>query len=156
MKTYLFSIASRAWKAMPPRTRRWLTRRLQTSFTASAACVIVNDRGQVLLLDHVLRPHSGWGLAGGFLESGEQPEDAVRREVCEETGLELKNVRLLGIRTTRRHLEIAYIAEGGGEAVVSSREITGLQWFAPDELPADIDPHLGRFIRSAIEGELEP
>src|SRR3954447_24534946 len=126
----LFQLFSKVWKVLPPSSRRWLTRRFQASFTASAACVITNDNGQVLLLNHVLRPRSGWGLPGGFLERGEQPETGVRREIREETGLELANVQLERIRTMQRHLEIVFSAAAVGEASVQSREITELDWFS--------------------------
>src|ERR1043165_6051075 len=48
------------------------------------------EGGRVLLLRHVLRKGSGWGIPGGFLRAGEQPEEAVCRELREETGLELE------------------------------------------------------------------
>src|SRR4030095_10486012 len=64
----------------------WLT---QPRFTVTAGAVISDEGGRVLLLRHVLRRGSGWGIPGGFLNAGEQPDEAVRRELCEESGLEL-------------------------------------------------------------------
>ena len=152
---FLIQILGRVWKVLSPDSRRWLARRFQTSFTASAAALITNDKGQVLLLDHVLRPHSGWGVAGGFLERGEQPEGALRREVREETGLELSNIRLIRVRTQHRHLEIAFRAEAVGTASVCSPEITRVQWFDRDKMPAEMSPSQKAFILSVLEGELE-
>src|SRR5438477_13036922 len=99
----LINILGSVWKKMPRRLRRWLTRRVQVKFTISAAGVITNERGEVLLLNHVLRPVSGWGLPGGFLNAGEQPEAAFRREIREETGLELADVKLAHSRTLQQH-----------------------------------------------------
>jgi ADP-ribose pyrophosphatase YjhB (NUDIX family) len=152
---FLIKMIGPVWKVLSPKSRRWLTRRFQTSFTASAAGVITNEKGQVLLLDHVLRPHSGWGVAGGFLESGEQPEEALRREVREETGLEITNIRLIRIRTLYRHLEIAFRAEAVGTPSVGSPEITDLGWFDPDEMPPEMSPSLRAFILSVVRGELD-
>jgi hypothetical protein len=61
------------WKALPPWLRLKIIRTTQQKFTVSAAAVIVNAEGKVLLLNHLLRPFSGWGLPGGFLTSAEQP-----------------------------------------------------------------------------------
>ena len=123
---------------MPKTARRWLTRRFQTSFTVSAAGVITNENGEVLLLNHVFRPVSGWGLPGGFLDAGEQPEAAFRREIREETGLELSNVSLVRIRTIHRHIEIIFASKGIGEPVVKSREIIELGWFGLDDMPKEM------------------
>jgi ADP-ribose pyrophosphatase YjhB (NUDIX family) len=134
----LFSFAGIIWKKMPKGMRRWLTRRFQTSFTVSAAGIITNDKGEVLLLDHVLRPVSGWGLPGGFMDIGEQPEVALRRELREETGIELTDVRFVTVRTLHAHMEIIFKAIGVGEPLVKTREITNLGWFSLDGMPAEM------------------
>ena len=144
-------IAGKAWKVMPREMRTWLTRRFQTQFTVSAGGIITNERGEVLLLDHVLRPSSGWGIPGGFLEKGEQPEAAFRREIKEETGLELENVELYRMRTLRRHIEIIYLANGVGEAKVGSREIRSLAWFAVDDIPKEMSLDIQFMIRKALK-----
>jgi len=134
----LVTIFGKVWRKMPKGVRRWLTRRVEANFTVSAAAVVTNGAGEVLLLNHVLRPKSGWGLPGGFVNAGEQPADAVRREIREETGLELSNLELVRIRTLGRHIEIIFRGLGVGEARVMSREITELGWFARDELPGEM------------------
>jgi ADP-ribose pyrophosphatase YjhB (NUDIX family) len=124
-----------AWKSLPSWVRLGITRATQVKFTASAAAIVTNDRGQILLLNHVLRPVSGWGLPGGFLDAGEQPEDTIRREIREETGLDLKNLEMFMVRTVRRHVEFLFRGEGVGDAQVLSREILELGWFDLDAMP---------------------
>ena len=136
---------------MPREMRAFLTRRLQPHFTVSAAAVVFNEKGEVLLLDHYLRPSSGWGVAGGFLERGEQPEHAVRRELKEETTLELVDLRFYRARTFKRHIEITFIARGVGEARVTSREIRSLAWFPLDALPPEMSVDLQFLIAAAAE-----
>ena len=123
---------------MPRQARIAASRTFQSKFTVSAAGVIVNDEGAVLLLNHVLRPMSGWGVPGGFVDAGEQPEAAFRREIREETGLDLADVRLYRARTVQRHIELIFTAKGIGEASVQSGEITELGWFAPDRVPPEM------------------
>ena len=62
-----------------------------------AAYAVVERRGKILLT-HWRRGHlHGWTLPGGGIESGEDPRDAVVREVLEETGLEARVGKLLGV-----------------------------------------------------------
>ncbi|MDQ3712483.1 MAG: NUDIX domain-containing protein [Acidobacteriota bacterium] len=123
------------WRKLSPLARLKIVRVTQTKFTASAAVIIENEKGEILLLDHVLRPDSGWGIPGGFLGFGEQPAEAVRRELIEETGLELEMVEMIRVRVVNRHIEILFRAKANGVASVKSREINAFGWFKVDEMP---------------------
>jgi len=126
------------WRFISPDTRARIVRATQSSFTVSAAAVISNSEGKVLLLNHVLRPYSGWGLPGGFLEKGEQAEDAIRREVREETGIEISRVELYSIHTTNAHIEILFAAKSDGNPKANSAEIIEARWFYPEDLPVEL------------------
>jgi 8-oxo-dGTP diphosphatase len=57
---------------------------------------VVVDQGRVLLVQRGREPSKGkWSLPGGMLELGESLEEGVRREVAEETGLEVKTIELV-------------------------------------------------------------
>jgi ADP-ribose pyrophosphatase YjhB (NUDIX family) len=60
-----------------------------------AVGAIFNDAGQVLLVEHIFRPHYPWGLPGGWVERAEDPAEAVRRELEEELKLQVEVKRLL-------------------------------------------------------------
>jgi 8-oxo-dGTP pyrophosphatase MutT (NUDIX family) len=139
---------------MPHSLRTMIVRTTQARFTISAAAVVLNDSSEVLLLNHVLRPHSGWGFPGGFLDAGEQPVDAIKREVFEETGIELNSLILHRVRTTKRHTEIIFLARSSDEAKVSSREIYELCWFAADKLPQGISRAMESLIREVLRREI--
>ena len=82
-------------------------------------CIILLD-GKVLLI-HRRNPPHGWALPGGFVEYGETVEDAVRREMKEEIGLELQGLRQFLVysdptRDPRGHVvSVVFTARGVGK-----------------------------------------
>jgi ADP-ribose pyrophosphatase YjhB (NUDIX family) len=79
-------------------------------------CIILID-GRVLLI-HRRNPPHGWALPGGFVEYGETVEDAVRREMKEETGLDLQDLRQFRVysdpaRDVRGHVVSVVFTAGG-------------------------------------------
>lgn len=128
-------LIKKVWKIIPSGVRRRLVRAWQNEFTVSAAGIITNERREVLILNHVLRPYSGWGLPGGFIDHGESPENAIRRELKEETGIDLAYLKLFRVRIVGKHVEILFTAVTVGEAKVMSREIIELGWFGIDNFP---------------------
>ena len=108
-----------------------------TRFTVTAGAVIFNDKGEVLLLKHRFRAGSGWGLPGGFMEHGEQPLDALRRELREEIGLEVDDVKILAARSFKKPKQVEVLFRARANADVKSRtmEVERAEWFAVDSLP---------------------
>ncbi len=139
---------------MPWAVRSRIVRLTQPKFVVSAAAVIVNESREVLLLDHVIRPKSGWGLPGGFIEHGEQPDAGIRREIREETGIEMNNLRLFRVRTLGPHLELLYSAVADGTPQVMSREIRQLGWFACEEMPEKMNSAQKFLIEQVLNGEV--
>ena len=148
-------ILGKIWKISPPFLRASFVRLTQNTFTVSVGAIVVNQEGKVLLLDHVLRPGSGWGVPGGFINHNEQPEAAVKREICEEIGLKIESLELLQARTTRRHVEILFRAKGNGKVEAKSFEIKKAGWFGLDEMPEEMSRAQKRVIRQALAGRGE-
>jgi ADP-ribose pyrophosphatase YjhB (NUDIX family) len=123
------------WKILPRSVRRLTVRLSQTNFTVSVAAVVVNERREVLLLNHVLRPKSGWGFPGGFLGANEAATDAIKREVKEETGIDLADLNFVRVLVRGNHVEVVFAARPVGEPQVLSSEIYGLGWFGVENLP---------------------
>lgn len=146
-------LIKRSWKLLPAAARKRIVRLTQPRFTASAAAVVVDREGKVLLLEHLLRPYSGWGFPGGFIDRGETPEAAVIREVREETGIEITDVRLIEVRTVDRHLEFIYSARGEGPGEILSSEILDLRWYTAEEVPAGLTRRERRILEQVLAGE---
>lgn len=134
------------------RVRRWGVWLTQAHFTVTAGAVVLDGRRRVLLLKHAFRRGSGWGIPGGFLEKGEQPEEAIRRELREEVRLEVDDLRLAFARTVRhvRRLEIIFCARAKNEPVPGSGEIERAEWFARDALPPGLGSDQRRLIARAL------
>jgi NAD+ diphosphatase len=103
---------------------------------APAVIVLVHD-GPRLLLTHVgNRPF--WALVAGFLEPGETLEQCVAREVREETGIEVDDLRYFGSQPWPfpSQVMVGYCARyAGGAIVVDRRELDEAAWFGVDALP---------------------
>jgi len=140
------------WRKAPKAVRRWGVRFTQPRFQVTAGAVVLNDEGRILLLKHVFRPGSGWGIPGGFLEPGEQPEDAVRRELREETGLELESAEMVFLRALKKpaRVEIIYRCRANGKLSLQGYEIKSGDWFAPDELPSGLGADQRMIIKRAL------
>ena len=145
---------AKIWKKLPAPVRLIITRLSQHKFTVSVAAIITNEKGELLLLDHLLRPASGWGLPGGFIMPGEQPADALKREIMEETGLELTNISFYRIRTLKRHVEILFRAESTGEGEIMSREIKQIRWFDPLDVPKEMNLDQQFLIKKIFQPEV--
>lgn len=119
----------------------------------AGAGVIVRDADGRMLLER--RSDCGvWGLLGGRIERGESVEQAAVREVKEESGLDVRITRLLGVYSDPRDgrivaysetdiiqlVDIVVEAEILGGELTRSHESEELRFFALHELPQEIVP----------------
>ncbi len=112
---------------------------------APTVSAIVERDGRVLLTRRGIEPRLGmWDTPGGFIEAGEEPPDALRRELLEETGLEIEVGDFLGIYPDRYGdgaptLNVFYAARVVGDGDGRPRDdVTEIGWFEPDALPAEL------------------
>ncbi|MGZ5080402.1 MAG: NAD(+) diphosphatase, partial [Usitatibacter sp.] len=105
-----------------------------------AMMTLVTRGDSILLARNVAVPAGGrMSALAGFLEPGESVEDAIHREVREEVGLEVKDLRYFASQSWPypHSLMLAFTAEyAGGDIVVEASEIAEARWFGPgDKLP---------------------
>ena len=146
----LQKLVGKIWRKTPPFLRLRMVRATQTKFTVSVGAIVINHENKVLLLDHVLRPASGWGIPGGFINANESPVEAIRRELREEIGLEIENIEIFRIRTTSRHVEILFSAHSAQAGEVQSFEIKELGWFNYESMPESISPIHKQIIKEVL------
>lgn len=118
-----------------------------------AAVIECVDRdGQVLLARNAAWPGRFFGLITGFMEAGETPEEGIRREVAEETALEVDALQLLGVWDFQRmnQVIIAYHARARGEIRLSP-ELVEYKLLAPERVrcwPQGTGQALATWLRS--------
>ena len=124
----------------------WIVRLMQIGWrrfgqpwiTVGALGAVFNDRGEMLLVEHVFHPISPWGLPGGWMNRNEDPSETVARELLEETGLQVRVDRPLIIRRTpelRSHLDIAFLCEAAPGTIRLSGELLDYRWVDPANPP---------------------
>ena len=126
----------------------------------TVTAVVLDDSGAVLL---GRRSANGqWSLPAGIMDPGEQPADAMVREVLEETAVEIKIERLAGIALH----EVTYpngdrcqmvntwyrCRAVGGRARVNDSESLEVGWFALDALP-ELNPYAHHRIETALPAD---
>ncbi len=105
----------------------------------SPAVIVAVVRDNTILLAHAARfPGAMYSVLAGFVEPGESLEECVRREVKEEAGLDLKNIRYFGSQPWPfpNSLMVGFTAEhAGGEITIDQKEIVDARWFSAKDLP---------------------
>ena len=102
------------------------------------AIILVKRDNRVLLTRKAEWPPGRYSLVAGFLDFGESLEECAIREVREETGIEIANVRYVGSQNWPfpAQLMAGFVADyAGGEVVVDTHELEDARWFSVDALP---------------------
>jgi 8-oxo-dGTP diphosphatase len=126
----------------------WFWRLGAPRFTAGVVGVIVNEAGQVLLVEHVFHAEKPWGLPGGWVGRRENPDAALARELMEEIGMPVSIERhlLTASHPTKTHLDFAYLCRPRGGVRHLSHELLSYTWTDPANLPP-----MYPFHRDAVE-----
>lgn len=102
-----------------------------------AATVLIECNGEMLLVRRAVDPQRGrWCFPGGFVDFGEDPIDAARRECQEEAGISVDSLDLLDVGFNGRVIVITYVARIATAVAPTAGDDADLAgWFSPDDLP---------------------
>lgn len=126
----------------------------------TAAMGIIYDKEKGILFEK--RTDNGmWCVPGGAMELGETAEEALRREIREETSLEIKNPRFFKVRENVHmvypngdevyYTDLVYLIEDYSGHLGMDDESSELKWFPIHELPENIMPTQIDYILAAVK-----
>ena len=130
----------KVWRVLPLWLQMLLSRIIRPLFQVFAAAVIIDEEKNILLVKSTYNRFHPWGMPGGSLEYGEQPEEAVMREVWEETHLNICVEKLLLINSwLPDRVGMYYLCRVTGGTFSPSDEVSEFAYFSLDNLP-DVRP----------------
>lgn len=120
-------------------------------FRVGAFAIIFDAERKVLLCHR--RDIDIWNLPGGEVESRELPTEAVVRETREETGLEVKVDRLVGVygKPDKDELVFAFLCSVMGGEITESEEADDCRYFDLERLPVNTSPKQAERIVDALD-----
>jgi len=112
---------------------------------------LIFDEDQRVLLAH-RRDIDWWNLPGGGMEHGETVEEAVRREVREETGIEVEVKYLVGVysKPQKQEVVLTFDCRATGGVLTATEESRECRYFTPDDLPVNTLPKHRQRVEDAL------
>lgn len=123
---------------------------------------VIVEAGRVLLVRRDTEPLRGeWSVPGGMLELGEKLRDGVRREVQEETGIDVEPGEVLDVfdsiftdalgRTQYHYVLIDYLCRPHGGEPRAGSDVSDVRWVSVDALPAmGLRPSIEEVVRKGL------
>ena len=145
------------WRILPAWLQTILSRIIRPLFQVFAAAVILDGDRNIFLVKSTYQRFHPWGLPGGSLEYGEHPEEAVVRELWEETGLNICIEKLLLVNSwLPDRVGFYYLCRIVDGAFHPSDEVSEFAYFSPENLPdvRSLDKDMLKRLHQMVEHEL--
>ncbi len=123
-------------------------------FRVAVSALIFDDNGRVLLAHR--RDIDWWNLPNGGMEVGETVDEALRREVKEELGVEVEVGQLVGVysKPLKQEVVLSFRCRILHGAPISTEETRECRFFFPDDLPSNTLPkHRQRILDAFLNQE---
>jgi 8-oxo-dGTP diphosphatase len=147
----------KVWRVLPIWLQLRLSRVIRPLFQVFAAAVIFDPHKNIFLVKSTYQRFYPWGLPGGSLEYGEHPEEAVIREVWEETGLNICIEKLLLVDSwLPDRVGLYYLCRITDGIFHPSDEVSEFDYFSLDNLPdvRSLDRDLIKRLHQLVDHEL--
>ena len=127
-----------------------------TRHSVSVAGIITDDRSRTLLIRR--RDNHRWEPPGGVLELGETIHDGLRREVREETGLDVEPVTLTGVykNMNRGIIALVFRCKITGGDLTTTDEASAFRWATDNQIANLMDPAYAVRVLDALSGDHPP
>ncbi|SHU93205.1 Putative MutT/NUDIX-like protein [Mycobacteroides abscessus subsp. abscessus] len=121
--------------------------------SVSVAGIVFDDDGRVLVIRR--NDNGNWEAPGGVLELGESFEEGVRREVLEETGIEVSIERLTGVYKNLTHgiVALVYRCRPAGGDTHPTAEAREVRWMTREQVEASMTPAFAVRVLDAFDAQ---
>ena len=121
---------------LPKSIQLFVMRIFEDQFLIGVTGIILNSKNEILLFKHSYR-QTEWGLPGGYIKAKEHPQEALEREIEEESGFVVSVDEELKIRTDREsaRVDICFVGKLMGGEFRKSSEVMDAKFFSFSDLP---------------------
>ncbi len=131
-------ILAKIWRMLrlPKSIQLFIMRIFEDQFLIGVTGIILNSKNEILLFKYNYR-QTKWGLPGGYIKAKEHPQEALEREIEEESGFVVSADKELKIRTDREsaRVDICFVGKLMGGEFRKSSEVTEANFFSFNDLP---------------------
>jgi ADP-ribose pyrophosphatase YjhB (NUDIX family) len=124
--------------------------------SVSVSGIVIDDHGRALLIRR--RDNHRWEPPGGILELSESIHDGLRREVHEETGLDIEPIALSGVykNMTRAIVNLVFRCKITGGGLTANDEASDFRWATESEVPGLMDEAYAVRVLDALREPVAP